>query len=216
MIESLETFARKCACANSNFDILMETVKDYHPVVPPEIKNHCSCSSHHSAHCEYQLPNIRKVVFNEESGVTVVLWEDGERTVVRLGKGETFDRYNGFMAAICKRLFGGTSTAKKLMNSKDEALVKQKAEKEKEETRKKAEEQAELLREKARKNRERRHKDLVQFYVEEYKAKKEAEEVIHVEENAKSAKEEFLANLSSQIAKEIAENLEQMDENRGD
>ena len=135
----------------------------------------------------YHLPAIDNVIFNESSGVTVVVWADGERTVVRCGEGETFDRYTGFMAAICKRMFGGTLTAKKLMNSKDKAYqaklraeeaekVKQKHIAEQEEARKKAEarrakEEAELM------------EVMTRHFVMEQKAKQRAAEIISEENN---------------------------------
>ena len=65
------------------------------------------------------LPGIDEVIFNEEGRATVIIWSDGKKTVVRCGQGESFDRYTGFMAAVCKRLFGSTSSAKKLMNDLD-------------------------------------------------------------------------------------------------
>jgi len=81
----------------------------------------------------YKVPEIKEVIFNNNT--TVLIWKDGEKTIVHLGEGETFDRYTGFMAAVCKKMFGGTTTAKKLMNSLDRkyqaALKAEKREKEK-------------------------------------------------------------------------------------
>ena len=65
----------------------------------------------------YRIPEIKNFIVN--GNACVIVWEDGERTVVHCGEGETFDRYTGFMACVCKRLFGGTGNAKALMNAKD-------------------------------------------------------------------------------------------------
>ena len=40
--------------------------------------------------------------------------QDGTKTSVRCGQGETYDKYNGFTAAVCKKLFGSTTAAKHL------------------------------------------------------------------------------------------------------
>lgn len=151
------------------------------------------------------IPDIEKVIFNEESGVTVVLWADDTRTVVRLGKGESFDRYAGFSAAVMKRLFGGTATAKKVLDSRDEAIIKQKIQQAKEEEQRKRDEKAVVFRQRAQKRKEKRYAELVQYFVDESKAKADADFILKAEAADKS---QFIANLSSQIAKEIVENLE--------
>lgn len=72
----------------------------------------------------YTLPHIKAVVFDGNG--TAIHWMDGSRTHVRCMAGEKFDRYGGFMAAVCKKLFGSTTAAKRLMNEKDAAIVAQK------------------------------------------------------------------------------------------
>lgn len=66
----------------------------------------------------FGVPDIIKVVFNPPA--TIVFWEDHTKTVVKCAEGQVFDRYAGFCAAVCKRLFGSTATAKELMESVDE------------------------------------------------------------------------------------------------
>lgn len=131
---------------------------------------------------EYMLPAISEVIFNEEAGVTVVIWIDGEKTIVRLGEGEHFDRYTGFMAAVCKRMFGGTTPAKKLMNAKDRKYQAQlKAEAAAKEKAKRIVE-AEKQREKAKQRHEKEEREgfdaLVQYYVREFLAKDKAREMM--------------------------------------
>lgn len=91
----------------------------------------------------YNLPEIDRVIFNDPA--TIIYWYDGTKTVVRCGKGETFERYTGFMAAVCKKLFGSTDAAKRLMDDLDVGLVKEKValekKSQKEYNRKKNEEQ---------------------------------------------------------------------------
>ena len=130
----------------------------------------------------YSLPEISQVIFNEASATTVLIWADGQKTVVRCGEGETFDRYTGFMAAICKRLFGGTTTAKKFMNSIDKQYqAKLKAEKEAEE---KAKRIAAMDEAKKKADARRAKEDamvmeaMVNHYLMEAEAKRRAAEIL--------------------------------------
>jgi hypothetical protein len=66
------------------------------------------------------LPPIKHVQFNEKTGHTAIVWDDGsEATVVRCGADEKFEPYAGFCAAIAKKLFGSTTAAKRTMNDLD-------------------------------------------------------------------------------------------------
>lgn len=76
------------------------------------------------------LPEIDRVTFS--GPCTIVFWADGDKTVVRCGEGEQFERYAGFCAAITKKMFGSTSAAKKFMDSVDTDMLKAQAQKDKE------------------------------------------------------------------------------------
>lgn len=52
----------------------------------------------------YHLPEIKKVIFSKE--VTIVLWKDGTKTIVRCQDGETFDPEKGLAIAFMKKAFG--------------------------------------------------------------------------------------------------------------
>ena len=128
------------------------------------------------------IPDIEEVIFNEAGNATVIRWRDNTKTIVRCGEGETFDRYTGFIACVAKKLFGGTTSVKKLMNSKDRKYQAQlKAEREAAE---KAKRQEEAAAAKAKADK-RRAKDeellmeaLVKHYLLEAEAKKRAEEIL--------------------------------------
>lgn len=130
----------------------------------------------------YELPAISEIIFNEEGKTTILIWADGEKTVVRCGEGETFDRYTGFMACICKRMFGGTTTAKKLMNSLDKKYQAQKRAEEEALLKAKREEEAKAAKAKADKRRAKEDQMLMEAMVEHYlleaEAKKRAEEIL--------------------------------------
>lgn len=51
----------------------------------------------------FTIPNIKKVIFNDP--VTVVIWENGTKTIVR-AENEPFDPEKGLAMAICKKALG--------------------------------------------------------------------------------------------------------------
>lgn len=59
-----------------------------------------------TAHCAY-VPSIEKVIFNPPA--TIILWEDGTKTVVKTRKGTEFNPYYGFTAAVTKKVYGSNS-----------------------------------------------------------------------------------------------------------
>lgn len=57
----------------------------------------------------------KKVIFAPPK--TIVLWEDGTKTIVVCAKGYLFDPYAGFCAAVTKRNFGTNSQIKKILEN---------------------------------------------------------------------------------------------------
>lgn len=65
----------------------------------------------------YKMPRvdakcIKKVIFNDP--VTVIIWSDDTKTIVRCIEGQPYEPYAGFCAAVVKKLFGSTTRAKKI------------------------------------------------------------------------------------------------------
>ena len=58
-------------------------------------------------------PKPKKVVYNEEAGVMVVIWMDGQKTIVRPTEDEDVNPYDAFCAAYCKRVFGSNRALKR-------------------------------------------------------------------------------------------------------
>lgn len=50
------------------------------------------------------IPEIKKVIFNDPA--TIVLWEDGTKTVVKTCEGDLFDPEKGLAMAITKKALG--------------------------------------------------------------------------------------------------------------
>ena len=130
----------------------------------------------------YYLPGVKRVHFNGDK--CIVLWEDEDKTVVTCGKGETFDRYTGFIAAVAKKLFGGTTAAKKLLDEKDANFQAQcqaeKAAKEKQRRIKEDKERA-----------QRAHERKVKAYAKKIQVEREALELLNRDDyTPKHAKKE--------------------------
>jgi len=47
---------------------------------------------------------VERVIFNDPA--TIVIWNDGDKTVVKCMEGDTFDEHVGFQAAVTKKVFG--------------------------------------------------------------------------------------------------------------
>jgi hypothetical protein len=65
----------------------------------------------------YSVPLVDRVVFSGPA--TTIIWSDGQKTTVKCSEGQEYDRYAGFCAAVCKRLFGSTLEAKKILDNHD-------------------------------------------------------------------------------------------------
>ena len=66
---------------------------------------------------EKELPmKHKKVIFNDPA--TIVIWEDGTRTVVKTCEGDTFDKTTGFLQAYFQKVSGMNKTqANKFLRS---------------------------------------------------------------------------------------------------
>lgn len=60
--------------------------------------------------------NVARIIFSPPA--TIVFWKDGTKTVVKCADGEPFSEYNGFAAALLKKVFGSNSAVKKLIQRK--------------------------------------------------------------------------------------------------
>lgn len=62
---------------------------------------------------ESQCPKPKKVYYDDAAGVTVVLWRDGTKTIVRAAEGDTHDAYLGYCTALAKKCHGSNSALKR-------------------------------------------------------------------------------------------------------
>lgn len=59
-------------------------------------------------------PEIKDVIFNPPA--TIILWEDGTKTVVKCQNGDTYSKETGLALAICKKVYGNTGAFNDVFN----------------------------------------------------------------------------------------------------
>lgn len=52
----------------------------------------------------FKQPKIKKVIYNDPA--TIVLWNDGTKTVVKCMEGDTFSQEMGLAMCVCKKALG--------------------------------------------------------------------------------------------------------------
>lgn len=58
-------------------------------------------------------PHPKKIYHNRKAGVTVVLWKDGTKTIVRKSETDPDDLYAAYCIALTKKLYGTNSAIKR-------------------------------------------------------------------------------------------------------
>ena len=64
---------------------------------------------------------IDRVIFNDPA--TIILWNDGSKTVVKRSYDDIWDSEKGFCMAVIKKLYGNTSFIKKIIEPEEEIQI---------------------------------------------------------------------------------------------
>ena len=89
----------------SNRNDMMDAMRyAFHDVLSTQMMFNCRCSSHVAP---------KQIIYSGNR--TIVFWNDGDKTIVKCAEGQVFDEYNGFVAALAKKLYGSTSKVKKVI-----------------------------------------------------------------------------------------------------
>lgn len=91
-----------------------------HSIIPKAYYDYCKRDVEQTEKLAKLAQNIpcyvpKKVIFSPPK--TIVLWEDGTKTIVVCAEGYQFDPYVGFCAAVAKRNFGTNSQIKKVLKN---------------------------------------------------------------------------------------------------
>lgn len=63
----------------------------------------------------FTTTRVKRIIYNNPA--TIVFWADGTKTVVKCAKGEKFNKYHGFCAALAKHIYENNSRVNALVNS---------------------------------------------------------------------------------------------------
>lgn len=58
----------------------------------------------------------KEIIYNDAA--TIVYWTDGTKTVVKCNENDEYSEYFGFIAAVAKKMYGGTGPIKQIIKSK--------------------------------------------------------------------------------------------------
>lgn len=61
-----------------------------------------------------EVPEPRRIYVSEDKKVTVIIWNDGDKTIARCSEGDTPNVERGIWAATMRKLYGSRSHYKKL------------------------------------------------------------------------------------------------------
>jgi len=62
------------------------------------------------------VPVVDRIIHSGNK--TIVLWEDGTKTIVGCSEGETYDEFDGFTSALAKKIYGSTCAVKREIRNK--------------------------------------------------------------------------------------------------
>ena len=63
------------------------------------------------------IPTPKKIIVNVDSKVTVVMWDDGTKTIVKCSEADQYDSYAAYCAAFAKKCYGTNSQLKKTIEN---------------------------------------------------------------------------------------------------
>lgn len=58
-----------------------------------------------------KIPNVDRIIYSGNK--TIVIWKDKTKTIVSCSEGETYDEFDGFTAALAKKIYGSTCAVKR-------------------------------------------------------------------------------------------------------
>ena len=60
--------------------------------------------------------SVKEIIYNDAA--TIVYWTDGTKTVVKCNENDEYSEYFGFIAAVAKKMYGGTGPINQIIKSK--------------------------------------------------------------------------------------------------
>lgn len=80
-------------------------------ITDPDVRNKVSYTNYYKT--PNRIPTLKRIIVRENARVTVVLWDDGTKTIVKCSEADTYDVYAAYCAAFAKKCYGTNSQLKK-------------------------------------------------------------------------------------------------------
>ena len=99
-------------------------------ITDPILNNKVSYTNYyHGGFTQRYIPTPKKIIINEDSKVTVVMWYDNTKTIVKCSEADQYDPYAAYCAAFAKKCYGTNSQLKKTI--KNLTVIQEKKKKDK-------------------------------------------------------------------------------------
>lgn len=80
-------------------------------IIDCDVRNRVSYTHYYKT--PNRIPTLKRIIISKKSKVTVVLWDDGTKTIVRCSEADAYDPYAAYCAAFTKKCYGTNSQLKK-------------------------------------------------------------------------------------------------------
>lgn len=80
-------------------------------IIDRDLRNKVSYTNYYKT--PNRIPTLKRIIISKKAGVTVVLWDDGTKTIVKCSEADTYDVYAAYCAAFAKKCYGTNSQLKK-------------------------------------------------------------------------------------------------------
>lgn len=100
---------KRLAKSEQNYMIKEVIMPSYMTKYQQEVERYCKNDAQSTFELYHQqCVTPKKIIYNSDNLTTTVLWVDGTITIVRCSPNDEFSEYNGFIAALAKKVYGGT------------------------------------------------------------------------------------------------------------
>lgn len=87
-------------------------------ITDPDVRSKVSYTNYYrGGFTQRYVPTPKKIIINEDSKVTVVMWDDGTKTIVKCSEADQYDSYAAYCAAFAKKCYGTNSQLKKTIEN---------------------------------------------------------------------------------------------------
>ena len=87
-------------------------------ITDPVLNNKASYTTYYrGGFTQRYIPTLKKIIINEDAKVTVVMWDDNTKTIVKCSEADQYDPYAAYCAAFAKKCYGTNSHLKKAIEN---------------------------------------------------------------------------------------------------